>query len=293
MSSQTIDRIRFVTRHFRELQGLRFLVPLGLIILSVGGTTYFDNPPWVALRVGFFLTGTLLMLGAGRYYRDRFGEVEPEPPYEPGELHSLAVYSPSGPVSRLRGFQVLTPRARFLLITLGLAFAIFFVLQAIAPTIQVEEDQSLVQPPWATLDYVFMADEPWTRGIGAIIGRSPVSSSTEKAVAGQLLYALCGAWLLGTWLWRGRRGSQGYHLALGVLLLGLSACGTFLGYFVWEDRELPVRIINLLLPAVAHLWTALVLCGSSLILAGLLDHQQLARALGRRSMMKEIPEEAS
>src|SRR5436305_821109 len=154
MTTRDVERIRFVTQHFNDLQGLRLLVPLGLIVLSVGGTTYFDNRPLVILRAGLFLAGALLMLGARRYYRDRFGEVESETAYEPGELHSLSIYSPAGPISRLQGFQEVTPRVRFLLMTLGLAFVVFFVLQSIVPTVAVEVDESLVRPPWATLDSV-------------------------------------------------------------------------------------------------------------------------------------------
>jgi hypothetical protein len=278
MTNRDVERIRFVTQHFNDLQGLRFLVPLGLMILSVGGTTYFDNRPLVILRAGLFLTGALLMIGARRYYRDRFGEVESEPAYEPGELHSLSI-SPVGPVSRLRGFQGVTPRVRFLLMTLGLALTVFFIFQAVAPTITIDVDESLVRPPWATLDSVVLYGEPWTRGIASVISRDPISPSTAKAVIGQSLYALCGALFLGTWLWRGRQRSQRYYLWLGALLLGLSAGGTFLGYFVWEDREWTVRILNLLIPLVVHLWVALLLCGSALILAGLLDHLQLVRVL--------------
>jgi hypothetical protein len=285
MTTRDVERIRFVTQHFNDLQGLRFLVPLGLIVLSMGGTTYFDNRLFLVLRAGLFLTGALLMLGAPRYYRNRFGEVESEPAYEPGELHSLSIYSPAGPVSRLQGFQGMAPRARFLLLTLGLALAVFSVLQTIAPAIAVEVDESLVRPPWATLDSVVLFKEDWTMGIWDRIHRPPTGPFTNQAVAAQLLYALCGALLLGTWLWRGRQRSHRYPLRLGALLLGLSACGTFLGYFVWEDRELPVRILNLLVPLVVHLWVALLLCGSSLILAGLLDHWQLVRVL--RPAMEE------
>jgi hypothetical protein len=173
----------------------------------------------------------------------------------------------------------LPPRARFLLIALGLAFTAFFVAHAIVPTVQIWTDESLVQPPWATLDSVVLFKEDWTVGILDIIHRPTPGPSTEKAVAGQLLYALCGALLLGTWLWRGRRWSQGHHLGLGLMLLGLSAAGTCLGLVVWEDRDLAVRIINFLLPALVDLWVALILCGVSLILAGLLDHRQIARVL--------------
>ncbi len=278
MTSQDVGHIRFVTRHFNELQGLRTLVPLGLILLSVGGATYFDNRWLMILRAGLFVAGVLLMLGAGRYYKSRFGEVESEPA-EVSELHSLSIYSPAGRLSPLPGSETLSPRARFLLLALGLAFTVFFVSQAIVPTLRIETDESLVRPPWATLDSVVLFQESWTVGIQDLLHKPVPGPSTNKAVAAQLLYALCGALFLGTWLWRGRGASQGYHLAFGILLLGLSAAGTCLGYFVWEDRDLVVRILNLVLPALVHLWVALLLCGSSLILAGLLDHQQIARGL--------------
>lgn len=285
MEPQNLDRIRFVTRHFNDLQGLRSLVPLGLITLSVGGTTYFSSWPFLLLRAAFLLGGIFLMFRAGSYYRKTFGEVEPQPVDPAVELASLS-FSPVGPTPPLNGFQPVTPFVRQILITLGLTFALFFVLQTITPAIRVEEDESLVHPPWATLDSVVLFAPAWTIGIQSILHKPVPGPSTNRAVAGQLLYALCGALFLATWCWRGRLRSQAYYLVLGVLLLGLSAAGTCLGYFVWEDREGMVRIINLLLPALVHLWVALLLCGASMILAGLLDHRQLVRVLGRPALGK-------
>jgi hypothetical protein len=97
-----------------------------------------------------------------------------------------------------------------------------------------------------------------------------------------MIYALYGSLFLGVWLWRGHRLSQSYYLALGVLLVGLSAFGASLGFFwaaPWDQG-----IFRILLPAVAHLWVALILCGSAMILTGLLDHRQLVRALGKPAM---------
>src|SRR5689334_14389526 len=51
MGIEDLDRIRFVTRHFRELQGFRRLVPAGLILLSLAGLT---------LPGGWFLSAALL-----------------------------------------------------------------------------------------------------------------------------------------------------------------------------------------------------------------------------------------
>ena len=42
MKTPDLDRIRFITRHFNDLQGLRYWVPLGLVILGLGGT---NAPP--------------------------------------------------------------------------------------------------------------------------------------------------------------------------------------------------------------------------------------------------------
>lgn len=127
-----------------------------------------------------------------------------------------------------------------------------------------------------------MFHEPWTQGIESRIRPPMISPSTAKAVLGQMAFALFGAFFLGVWLWRGRRLSQSYHLALGIALLALAAFGTCLGYLVWEDRDAARFVIDLFLPALVHPWMALLLCGSSMILAGLLDHWQLVRSLGRQ-----------
>lgn len=280
MQSQDLDRIRFVTRHFHDLQGLRYWVPLGLITLSVGGTAYFDNRPWVLLRASLFLGALLLALGARRYYRKAFGEVERQT--VTAAPCPVSIFSPAGPVPPLAGVQQVTPAARHFLTTLGLALALFFVLQAVTPTIMVLVDESLLQPPWATLDAVFLAHEPWTLGVESLIRPPSISPSTARLVLGQMALALYGSLFLGIWLWRGRRLPQSYHLILGIALVGLSVFGTCLGYFVWEDRALPRFVLDLFIPAMVHPWVALLLCGSSMVLAGLLDHRQLVRALGRR-----------
>lgn len=81
------NRVRFVTRHYHQLQGLR-LVPLGLFLMvwaALDGLGYFDParfPPGarvlVLTRVGFaFWLGLLLALAAPAYYRYRYGSVDP------------------------------------------------------------------------------------------------------------------------------------------------------------------------------------------------------------------------
>jgi hypothetical protein len=274
MESQDLDRIRFFTRHFNDLQGLRYLVPLGLILLSLGGTTYFSSWPML-VRGAFILGACVLMLRAGAYYRRMFGKVEPLPAYA-GQLESLS-FSPLGPAPRMAGFELLTPAVRHAARVMGVAFALFFVLQAITPKIRVEEGDLLGQRYGITLDSVVEAEPSWSRGILSILQVNIASGSTVRAVGGQMALALCGSFLLGLWLWRERRQSQRHLLALGALLLGLSVFGTCLVYFVWEDRELPVRIINLILPALVHPWVALLFCGAAMVLAGLIDHWQLVR----------------
>jgi hypothetical protein len=121
MKTRDLDRIRFVTRHFYDLQGLRYWVPLGLVTLSVGGTTYFANGPWKLLRAGLLLGAFLLALGARRYYQRNFGEVEQQPVQPVAALSPISIYSPAGPFSPLAGLQQISPAARHFLITLGSA----------------------------------------------------------------------------------------------------------------------------------------------------------------------------
>jgi len=274
VSAQTPDRIRFVTRHFNDFQGLRHLVPIGLLTLSVGGPAYFSSWPML-LRGAFILTALVLMLRAKAYYRRTLGEVEPAPACAE-ELESFS-FSPVGPAPRTGGFEPLTPAVRHAAKIMGMAFALFFVFQAITPNIRVEEGDFLGQRYGITLDSIVEADPSWSRGIWATIEPNFLPGSTVRAMGGQMVLALCGSFFLGMWLWRERRRSQRHHLALAALLLGLSAFGTCLGYVVWEDRELAVRIINFVLPALVHPWVALLLCGAAMILAGLIDHWQLVR----------------
>jgi hypothetical protein len=78
MATTDLERIRFVTRHFTDLQGLRSAALGGLIVViglseSMGG----------ALRIVLALVlgaGSLgLLIFAPRYYRRTFGEVERQP----------------------------------------------------------------------------------------------------------------------------------------------------------------------------------------------------------------------
>src|SRR5215203_446445 len=72
MEIQDLDRIRFVTQRFGDLQGLRYLVPLGLLLLSGAGAAWLANWPLVLLQAVSFSGAFALMLGARRYYRNTF-----------------------------------------------------------------------------------------------------------------------------------------------------------------------------------------------------------------------------
>jgi hypothetical protein len=78
MNPKDLDRIRFITRHFRDLQGLSLWVPFGLILIGHGFSGIFD--PVSGILPVAVLSALCLMTGAGVYYRKTFGEVEQRPP---------------------------------------------------------------------------------------------------------------------------------------------------------------------------------------------------------------------
>ncbi|MFL6195278.1 MAG: hypothetical protein ACJ75H_13970 [Thermoanaerobaculia bacterium] len=265
METRDLDRIRFVTRHFNDLQGLRHWVPLGLITLGLGG---------VPFRPVLFAAAVLLVLGARRYYRKTLGEVEPQPAFPAGDFPSLSLYSPAGSMPPLEASRLMPPGARRFLISLGMALGLFTVFQVVNPNIRIVGHGS-------TLDSLFEASPAWTRGIGAVLSGAPLPTSPQILFT-QLILIAFGALFLTLWLWRERRPSHGYELAFGAILLGLAAFGSFLGYFVYEDREIPRRIIDFFLPVLVRPEAALLLCGAMVIVAGLFDHWQLVRVLRRR-----------
>jgi len=218
----------------------------------------------------------ILIAGARRYYRTAFGEVESQGLFAAPvpELESLSIYSPSGSTPLLSGSRTGAPVARRFVLALGSALALYLLLRAVSPPLSVDADESLVQPPWQLLQSGLAISMPAPGGLVYL------SLSTVRAFYGQMLYALYGSFLLGLWFWRERRLGQSYLLVLGGSLLGLSALGAMLGSF-YPGAGGSLRIVAFLAPAVLHLWLALLLCGGSMILAGLLDHWQLVRALGR------------
>lgn len=229
MEIREFDRIRFVTRRFGELQGFRRLVPLGLLALSGAGLISSPGLP-LLLSLAMIAGACLLFLGAGRYYRHTFGETEPLEAEPVAELSPLILAD--GTVHQPR--QVIPAVPRLLLLG-GIACAVFILFQF------------LLWPPWVTIDseVVHWSGDP----------------AMTRTMFIQMLYGLCGVFFLGTWWLREQRPSQGYHLAIGLLLSALSALGPWFA------------------PAAVHFGTALLLCGSSLVLAGLLDHWQIVRVL--------------
>ena len=269
MLTRELERIRFVTQHFNNLQGLRYAVPLGLITLAwMGGRP---------LRTVLFLGAALLLLGGKWYYRRTFGQVDQQPLDPAAELCPASIYNPAGPFSRLEGFQQVTPMARHLLIVLALALVVFSFFQAIPPNFLVEGDVVSGQHPRIVLEPAPWYGPPLIKVLDGAVARAP---SMQRAVLAQTMYVVYGSIFLGVWFWRGRRESQSPHLVLGLVLVGLSALGTSLGYLARPDGGEMPGIIDLVLPALVDPGAAVLFCGSSMIFAGLFDHWQLVRALG-------------
>jgi hypothetical protein len=286
METRDLDRVHFITQHFKDLQGLRYGAPLGLITLGLGGS--------ILLRVVFFLAALLLVFGARRFYR-RFGQVEPRPIDYAAEI---SVFSPAGATPQLEGFRQVKPIMRHLFITLTLVMILFSIFQAFPRTFQVEGQPSSGQRPRITFQTGLerpwivgnqpqpsdMFQPPWVAWIYAKVPARP--PSMLRAVFAQMMYAFYGSLFLGIWLWRDRRRSQSHHLAFAALLLGLSGLGTSLGYVTRPDGEV-ARIADFFLPALVYPGVALLLCGSTMILAGLFDHLQLVAALGPMAPKEE------
>jgi hypothetical protein len=236
METRDLDRIRFVTKNFGNLQGLRYLVPLGLVMLSWAGASHVTSWPQALLRAALFLGAFFLMAAAGRYYRSTFGEVERPHVVQPvSEFAPLSIYNHLEPARRLPSVIPAVPR--FMLLA-WLALSVFLLFQF------------LFWSPWIVVN----SELVWTG-----------SSAATNAFITQAIYFLCGSLFLGIWWLRGCSLSRSYPFGIGALLLGLS---------VLAPR---------FLPAAGHRWTALLLCGSSMVVSGFLDHWQLVRMLGRRS----------
>jgi hypothetical protein len=275
METRELERIRFITLHFNDLQGLRYGVPLGLILLCWG-------PP--LLRAAGFAGALLLALGARRYYRT-LGVVEQQPVDLDVETYPASIFSPAGPIPRLamppRGT---TPLARRFFATALLAGTVFAYVQALPPgTFIVQGDgphprllpitQPIYAPPLIS---------PWAYYHGGEI----MPPSMFRAIGAQTMYLLAGCLFLTLWLWRQRDLSQSPQLILAVLLLATAALGATLGFHANQAGTLD-PMLDRLLPVLVYPRVAALLCGGALILTGLLDHWQLARTLGPSARMED------
>ena len=255
MTSPDLDRIRFVTRHFNELKGLS-LAASGLIFLSLGAA-YFGRGSVVAVLSVF---GVRLLLTAGAvalafyarsYYQRTFGKVQAR--CEPILLQgALTIYSPSvAPQVRDATSNSNFWLLRRMLLIGGTGLVVYLALRMISPSVDIHLPSTSARPVFTILQ--------------------------------QLLDIFCGSLFLSVWISRGYRLSQGYYLVLGLLMLALPALGASMGFVVsvvWEHHGL-IRPLELLLPAVYDMEMGQFLCGASFLLAGLLDHRQLVRVLGR------------
>jgi len=134
MNPQDLDRISFITRHFKQLKGLETTVPFGLVWLSLGiGYLLLPRPVPSEGSPGFLLAALACILGAfvfrhraRAYYRAVFGEVElpslhPFPKDWSAYLLVLAVllipalaYAASGWSNGVPGFLLVLFSAEFL-----------------------------------------------------------------------------------------------------------------------------------------------------------------------------------
>jgi hypothetical protein len=238
-------------------------------------TAFFAGwpPALLLLQAALVLGAFFLMFRSGSYYRRTFGQVERRT-LAGQPISALSVYSPAGPAPRLATVQMLKPAARKVMNTIVPAFVLFLILWMISPSVAMLADGNNLQTRWLLRDAVVL-----TMATDKFMALDLLSLRTAFV---QMTYVFCGALFVGIWLWRERRGSQSYYLVLGALLLGLSALGASLGFLIPVQGF--AQTVTFFLPALAHFWAALLLCGSALILAGLLDHLQLVRVLGRPAM---------
>ena len=278
METRELERIRFTTRHFNDLQGLRYGVPFGLIALG-GGLSLLGWGGPMDLRAVGLAAAFGLMLGAKRYYRSAFGAVE-QPALQPAaEVYPVSIFSPAGPTPRLALHTLVTPLVRTFSATLLLALTVFVYFQMLPPNFVVRGDEALGQHPQIVLEtvpqYAPSLVSPWAYPHGGEI-RSP---SMLRAVSTQTSYFFLGCFFLSLWLWRGRHPSQSHHLVLAVVLLSLAALGTSLGYLARKDAVI-APFLDGMLPALVYPGVALLVCGSAMVLGGFFDHRQIVRTLG-------------
>ncbi|HEY0555203.1 MAG TPA: hypothetical protein VGG20_13115 [Thermoanaerobaculia bacterium] len=253
MTSPDLDRIRFVTRHFNELKGGLSLAALGLFFLSPGAA-YIGRSHYALvfyLRIALIFGAAALMLYAKTHYQKRFGEVLARREEFPREA-ALSIYGAVA-VPRARAsdanteFKALMMTGRLLLMWV-LGILIYVGLRMAGPAVPSMSDPLPIFGSFATVQ--------------------------------QLMDIVLGVLFLSTWIWRGRGLSQGYYLALALLILAIPALGATQGFILPALRDHGLIRMARILPAVTDGFeTNFLLYGASCLLAGLLDHRQLVRTL--------------
>jgi hypothetical protein len=252
MTSPDLDRIRFVTRHFNELKGLG-LMGSGLLLVGLGvpyfaGNSLRESVLAFCVQISLTVSSVVLTFYAKTYYQKRFGEVralgEPMPRQEALTIYSSGVASRSGNAGP--GANAWLFRRMLLIGAFGLA--IYVALRMLSPSIHIT---------------------------------GPSAADRQGfAISQQVIEILIGAHFLSTWIWRECRLSQVYYLALAVVMLGLPALGASLGFILpalWDHGL--IHVARYVLPALNNMRLGQLFCGLSFLLAGLLDHRQLVRAL--------------
>jgi hypothetical protein len=264
MKPQDLDRIRFITRHFDELKGLSFLSS-GMTFLGVG-VLHFEHGPFLFLRATVVFAVSILLIVGGvflsfysrSHYRRTFGEVQPlaGAAYRPPD--ALSIYRPAG-TAPPASVQIKGPDPRFgglLLLMWSLGIALYVALRMAGSSAHIRFFDAL--------------------------GRED-QFLPMLMIAQQVIDLISGLLFLSTWLWRGRRLSQSYYLVLGIVMLGIAAFGAAQGLLdpiLW-NAGLTRMAKPLMIAAVDMERTGFLLLGICFVLAGLLDHWQLVRALRR------------
>jgi hypothetical protein len=253
VTSSDLDRIRFVTRHFNGLRGGLNLVALGLFALSTAIPFVRGHSAALAavfyFRMALILGSAALMLYANTYYKKRFGEVLERREELPGQ-EALTIYG-SGATRRpvyAMGPDLLMFGRMLLMWVLGII--VYVGLRTVSPSVSMPS----------------MSDS------------LPIFGSL--ATVQQLMDIVLGVLFLNSWISRGRSLSQGYYLAFALLMLGIPALGASQGFILPALRGHGlIRMARFVPAATDGFRTNFLLLGASCLLAGLLDHLQLVRAL--------------
>ena len=147
-----------------------------------------------------------------------------------------------------KGFQQVTPIERHFLMTMALVMSLFAIFELIPPNILIVGGESAGQHPQiqSQISPPYDSYLTWVTAFGSFF-KSP---RAFEAICGQMTYALFSAIFLGVWLWRERRSSQGHHLILAILLMGLAVLGASLGFLTRDIARAP--ILDFFLPALVY-----------------------------------------